>query len=153
MIALLRLYQRVVSFLEMITWLPPLLGRVSVGMVFLVSGWGKLHNLPKVIEFFGRLGIPAPHLQAPFVASTELFCGALLIVGLGTRLASLPLIGTMVVAIATAKRSDISELSDLLGMSEFLMIVVLVWLVVSGPGAVALDRWASRQATAAGAPG
>src|SRR4051794_7451575 len=83
-----------------IEWFPPLLGRLSVGAVFLEAGWGKLHNIPKVVEFFTSLGIPAPQLQAPFVAMNEFVCGGLLILGLFTRLATIPIAASMVVAIA-----------------------------------------------------
>lgn len=123
------------------SWFPPLLGRVAVGWVFLESGWGKLHNLPQVVEYFTELGIPAPHLQAPFVAGTEFVCGFLVLVGLFTRLAAIPLIGTMVVAIATALWSKVDSASDLFGLSEFLYIVVLVFIIFGGPGRVALDTF------------
>src|SRR5262245_20120292 len=114
-------------------FLPTLLARVVIGVVFVQSGWGKLHNLDKVIEFFTELGIPAPALQAPFVAGTELVCGALVLVGLATRIASVPLIATMVVAIATALWADLDGISGLFGTIEFLYIALLLGLVVRGP--------------------
>jgi putative oxidoreductase len=125
-------------------WLPPLLARVSVGLVFASTGWGKLHHLDRVIEFFRSLGIPHPELQAPFVGSTELVCGCLLVLGLGTRLVVFPLIGTMVVAIATAIWPELEGTIDLLGKEEFLFIVLLLWLAVSGGGSVSLDAALSR---------
>ena len=121
-------------------WLAPLLARVSVGVLFLTTGWGKLHNLPKVIDFFRELGIPYPELQAPFVAANEFVCGSLLVIGLLTRLASVPLTISMIVALITAKRAEITSVSDLFGLSEYLYIVIFVWLILSGPGAVSLDR-------------
>lgn len=126
-------------------FLPPLLARLVVGVVFVRSGWGKLHDLDSVIAFFTQLGIPAPELQAPFVAGTELVCGALLLAGLATRLASIPLIGTMIVAIATAQWEQIASLSDLFGTIEGLYAVLLVGLVVGGSGAVSLDAWIGRR--------
>jgi putative oxidoreductase len=120
-------------------WLPPLLGRITVGVIFAQSGWGKLHNLPKVIDFFIQLGIPAPHIQAPFVATVELVCGLMVLFGIFTRLASIPLICTMIVAILTAKMSDISNFTDVFGLMEFGFIVILVWLVIDGPGCVSVD--------------
>ena len=119
---------------------PPFLSRLTIGGVFIESGWGKLTHLDKVVAFFTQLGIPAPRLQAPFVAAVELGCGALVLLGLGTRLAALPLIGTMVVAIATAKLEDIHGYSDLFSLSEYLFIVLLAWLAAYGAGAVSLDR-------------
>ena len=135
-----RLQERVEAMAARLVWLPPLLARVTVGVVFIQSGWGKLHHLPSVIEFFGSLGIPAPQIQAPMVSGIELLCGALVLAGLLTRLAALPLVGTMVVAILTAKLKDLTGVFDLFGISEFLYIVLLLWLATAGPGAVSLDR-------------
>jgi putative oxidoreductase len=58
-----------------LAWLAPLFARITVGWVFLRSGWGKLHSLPQVIENFIGWGIPAPHLLAPFVSAVEFFGG------------------------------------------------------------------------------
>lgn len=128
---------------------PPLLARAVVGLVFVRSGWGKLHDLDSVIAFFTQLGIPAPELQAPFVAGTELVCGALVLAGLATRLASIPLIATMIVAIATAQWENIAGLSDLFGTIECLYAVLLVGLVIGGGGAASLDAWIARRIEAA----
>ena len=126
-------------------WLPPTVSRVVIGWIFLQSGWGKLHDLPKVVAFFTDLGIPAPQFQAPLAAGTEFLCGALILLGLGTRMASLPLIGTMLVALLTALRGDIHELSDLFGLAEFLYIALLLWLGAYGPGPISLDRFFSKK--------
>jgi putative oxidoreductase len=120
--------------------LAPLLARVTVGTIFVSTGWGKLHNLDKVIEFFTELGIPAPALQAPFVAAVEFVGGALVLAGIGSRIASLMLSGTMVVAILTAKRADIAGVTDLFGVVEWTYLVLLVWIAIAGPGALSLER-------------
>jgi putative oxidoreductase len=127
-----------------LAWLPPTLARLTVGWIFLWSGWGKLHDLDSVIAFFGELGIPHPELQAPFASGTELVCGALLLAGLFTRLATVPLIITMTVAIATAQRENVRALGDLFGLVEFLYIALLVWLGVAGPGPLSLDAFLVR---------
>ena len=139
------------SVFARLDFLPPLLARIVIGVVFVKSGWGKLHNLDQVIAFFTDLGIPAPQIQAPFVAGTELVCGALVLVGLATRFAAIPLIGTMVVAIATALWSNIDGPNALFGTVEFLYIVLLVGLVIGGGGRLALDAWVGRRVDAAGA--
>jgi putative oxidoreductase len=141
---------------EKLRWLPPTLARVTVGWVFLQSGWGKLHDLRTVIDFFASLGIPAPWLQAPFASATELVCGTLILLGLATRYASVPLIITMIVAIATAQKENVQAVPDLFALIEFLYIVVLVWLGVAGPGPLALDHLLARRrrpAPAGGAAG
>ncbi|MGH7818726.1 MAG: DoxX family protein [Candidatus Binatia bacterium] len=125
-------------------WLPPTLARIAVGWVFLQTGWGKLQNLDRIIAFFTDLGIPFPQYQAPFVSATELVCGALVLVGLLTRFAAVPLIGTMVVAIATAQWSQVDSLAGLLGLVETLYIVLFAWIAIAGPGPVSLDRLLER---------
>jgi putative oxidoreductase len=120
-------------------WLPPTVARLTLGWVFLESGWGKLRHLDQVVAFFTDLGIPAPQFQAPLAAATEFVCGALLLSGLATRLASLPLIGVMIVAIGTARASELTGLSELFGFIEFLYIGLLLWLGVYGAGPISLD--------------
>jgi putative oxidoreductase len=129
----------VLEIAETLAWLPPTLARVTVGWVFLWTGWGKLHDLDKIVQFFAELGIPYPELQAPFASATEFACGALLLAGLCTRAASVPLIVVMVVAIVTAQRENVTALGDLFGLVEFLYIALLVWLGVAGPGPLSLD--------------
>ena len=119
--------------------LGPALARLTVGVVFIGTGWGKLHSLPDVTEFFASLHIPAPAFQARLAAGTEFVGGILVLAGLFTRFASLPLAFTMVVAIATAKRADITGPSALLGFEEWSYLVFFVWLALAGPGALSLD--------------
>src|SRR5258706_14191053 len=114
-----KLRQMIMPYIEKFDWLPGLLARLAIGFVFLQSGWGKLHHLDKVVQFFTSLGIPAANIQAPFVAGVELVGGTLVLIGLFTRMASFPLIGPMWVALLTANRDDTHELGDLLFMPEF----------------------------------
>ena len=134
-----RLRRLVHSVSSRLRWLPPTVARLTIAGVFIETGWGKLHNLQKVIGFFTELGIPAPQLQAPLVATVEFVCGILLLVGLFTRVASLPLIVSMTVAILTAKKADIHSYSDLFGIEEYLYIVILLWLGAYGAGPISLD--------------
>jgi putative oxidoreductase len=134
-----------VAWREKTNWIPPLLARLTLGVIFAESGWGKLHNLPKVIAFFTELGIPAPSLQAPFVAGVEFVGGLLLFVGLFTRLAAIPLSATMLVAIATAKMGDVHSIDDFVGLTEWAYLVLLIWLAWEGAGKVSLDALISRR--------
>ena len=140
-----RIREIVLSVTAKLKWLPALISRVTIGFIFIQSGWGKLHHLDKVVQFFTSLGIPAARVQAPFVASVEFGCGTLVLLGLFTRIASVPLIGTMVVAIATAKMKDVADLSDFFSLSEYLFIVLLIWLIVQGAGALSVDRLLAKQ--------
>jgi len=121
--------------------IPALLARFVVGVVFVTSGWGKVHNLEKVTAFFTELHIPAPALQAVFVSYVELVCGSLLLVGLASRLSAIPLIVSMIVALITAKAEDIHGLSDLLGTVELTYIALMVWIAIAGPGRYSVDRF------------
>jgi putative oxidoreductase len=130
--------------IDRVSWLAPLLGRLAVGLLFLSTGIGKVGDLAKVNEFFQKLGIPAPGLNAVVVGYSELICGSLLVLGLFTRLATIPLIVSMVVALLTAKAHDIHGLFDLVGADEFTYLVVLVMIAIIGPGAAALDHFLAK---------
>jgi len=132
-------YDRLCAKLVWVEWLPPLLTRIAVGVIMTRSGWGKLHDLPTNIERFRGWHIPAPEFQAPFAAGTELVCGCLLIAGLFTRLAAIPLAVVMTVAIAKVVY-DPADPVGTLGVSELLTIILMLWLIVHGGGALSLDR-------------
>lgn len=149
--ALSRLRRLILLVASSLRWLPPTLTRLTLGYVFIESGWGKLHNLPKIVAYFTELGIPAPQIQAPLAATAELVCGLLLLVGLATRIASLPLIITMIVAIITARRADLNGISDLFGFIEYLYIVLCLWLCAHGAGPLSLDAIFAKRLDAADA--
>lgn len=136
---------RALEIIDRLRWLAPLIGRLAVGLLFVSTGWGKVHDIPKVTHFFEQLGIPAPGFQAVLVGYSELICGSLLVVGLFARLATVPLIVSMTVAILTAKRSELHGLFDLVGFEEFTYLCVLVMIAIIGPGAVSLDRLMARR--------
>jgi putative oxidoreductase len=142
---LLRLRAMVLSIADRLSWLGPLLARLTVGIVFAQSGWGKLGNLEKVTEFFTSLGIPMPAANAAFVATVELVGGTCLIIGLLSRVMSLPLIGTMVVAIATAQWEEVEGIGGFVGLSEWDYIVLLTWIAIAGPGRASIDHMLARQ--------
>jgi len=121
-------------------WLSPVLARLTVGIVFFQSGWGKLHALDQVTGYFTELGLPAPAFQARLASSAEFVCGGLLLLGLATRFAAVPLIITMCVAIRTALWDQVSGVSSLVGLSEFAYIALLFWLATDGGGPLSLDR-------------
>jgi putative oxidoreductase len=102
-----------------------------------------VNDLDRVTDFFSSLHIPFPAFHATLVGYSELICGAALVVGLFTRLATMPLIVSMVVAIITARSDDVAGLFDLVGLEEFTYLVLLAMLLILGPGRIAIDRWLS----------
>ena len=131
------------------SWLPPLFARIAVGWVFLWSGWGKLNALPFVTQNFREWGIPFPEIMTPFVSGVEFLGGLLLLLGLFTRVAAVPLVIVMIVAIISAKWGEVDSLATLLGFEEVLYMALFGWLAVAGPGPVSLDRllqnWRAQQ--------
>jgi putative oxidoreductase len=122
------------------SWAAPLLMRLVVGYVFMLTGWGKLNNLPQMIQNFTEWGIPFPHVLTPFVSGVECFGGVMLILGLFTRIPAVMLAVVMVVAIKAAKWDDVDSLETLLGFEEVTYFAAFVWLAIAGPGAISLDR-------------
>ena len=142
-----RLYAR----LDGIEWVAQLVVRIAVGLEFFGSGLGKLGKLSGLIQYFRSLGIPAPEILAPFVASTELVCGALIVMGLLTRPAAAMLCGVMTVAIVTAAVPEKHITASWHGLLEFfylpevLLWLLLAWLVFAGPGRASLDARLGRR--------
>ncbi len=128
-----------------LTWLAPLFARITVGWVFLWSGWGKLHNLPEVTQNFIGWGVPFPQLLTPFVSGVEFFGGLFLLAGLLSRISAGALGITMIVAIRSAKWADVDSLETLLGFDEFEYLALFLWIAIAGPGPLSLDYWLKRR--------
>jgi putative oxidoreductase len=141
------LWNRVLRTLGKLAWIGPLLVRLTLGLVFVNTGWGKLHSLDDVTQFFASLHIPAPGAQAAMVSTIEFAGGLLLIAGLGTRIVSALLVGVMTVAILTAKLPELHGAVELANTIEWTYLVMFVWLIVSGAGAASLDHVVARRTT------
>jgi putative oxidoreductase len=135
---------------------PPavILIRIMVGAVFLSEGIQKFlfsHELG--VGRFARIGIPQPELLAPFVGIVEIVCGSLLLIGLLTRLVSIPLIINMLVAIATTKipillRDGFWSMAHE-SRTDFSMLLGAIFLLLVGPGPWSVDeRWRRRKSNA-----
>src|SRR5450432_261932 len=124
---------------DKLSFMGPTLARLTVGLVFIGTGWGKLHSIPDVSDFLTTLHIPAPGFNARLTAATEFFGGLAILLGLGTRLVALPLGFTMVIAILTAKRGDITGLTALVGFEEWSYLVFFIWLALVGAGPISID--------------
>jgi len=123
--------------------------RLYWGWQFVVDGWGKLHNLAKVTEYFGSLGLPAPGPTALFVSILELVGGVLLALGLGSRLIALLLTGNMTVAYITGDReallSIFSDPDKFSAAAPFTYLMASLIVLIFGPGRFSLDHVVARR--------
>jgi len=113
--------------------------RVSVALIFIRTGYGKLVHFDKTVMFFESLGIPFADLNALLAAATEFGGGILILVGLFTRLVSFPLAFVMVIAIATAQWREVKDIYDLVSLIEYLYLVIFLLLTSLGAGKFSLD--------------
>lgn len=133
--------------------------RLMVGGVFLVEGLQKFIYPSEVgAGRFARIGIPSPEVMGPLVGVVESVCGLLILLGLSTRLAVVPLLVIMLVAFVTTKLpillgSDLGpfQLRQLPyygfwgfaheSRTDFSMVMGSLFLLLVGPGRWSLDRW------------
>jgi putative oxidoreductase len=122
--------------------------RLYWGWQFMQTGWGKLSDIGKVIGFFTNLGIPAPAANAYFVSALEFGGGALLILGLGSRLIALPLVIDMLVAYVTADRealfSFFSNPDKFTAAAPYTFLIASLLILLFGPGMISIDRLLAR---------
>jgi putative oxidoreductase len=146
---ILRLYDgflRVISSLQS----PFLLAvRVYWGWQLSQNGWGKLHNLPHVTEFFASLGLPAPGFTAAFVSSFEFVAGILLAIGLLSRIAALGIFIDMTTAYWVSDRDSFlaffSNPNKFANADPFIFWFVALLILIVGPGKLAVDAWLRRR--------
>ena len=121
-----------------------ILVRIVVGAVFLSEGIQKfLYPGELGVGRFVKIGIPSPEIMGPFVGVVEIVCGALLLLGLLTRLAAIPLILDMLVAISTTKIPILLK-SGFWAMAheartDFAMLLGSIFLLIVGAGAWSID--------------
>jgi uncharacterized membrane protein YphA (DoxX/SURF4 family) len=130
--------------------LATVLVRLIVGAVFLSEGIQKF-LFPAALGAgrFAKIGIPWPELSAPFVGVFEIGCGLLVLVGLATRLAAIPLIINMLVAIATTKipmflKSGFWSTAHE-ARADWSMLLGTIFLLIVGGGAWSLDARLARR--------
>jgi len=136
---------------------PALFIRLLTGLVFLPEGLKKfLFDEQWGAGRFARIGIPAPEAMAHFVGVVEITCGLLLLAGLATRLAAIPLIIDMCVAIATTKLPLLwraTAVSSKVGFwsmqgesrTDFAMLMALAFIVAAGAGPWSLDAHVAKK--------
>jgi|SRR5579863_2250894 len=122
-----------------------LLIRLAVGGVFLSEGIQKF-LFPEELGFgrFAKIGIPVPGFTAPFVGFVEVVCGLLLLIGLFTRWATIPLLIDMAVAIWTTKLPLLAK-SGFWAMAheartDYTMVLGCAFLLIAGAGSLSVDQ-------------
>ena len=114
------------------------------GYQFALTGWGKLTHVDRVTTWFDSLGIPFPELNVYLAGGTEFFGGIALLLGLGGRIATVPLIFVMAVAYGTSDREYLLQIfsnPDAFVMSApFLFLLASLIILLYGPGPISLDR-------------
>ena len=146
--------QRVLSNLRAAERYPITAARVLVGVFFCISGGAKLFvpaRFSLMQQTMVSSHIPFPHASALFVSSVEFACGAGLALGLLTPLCAVLLAADMVVATLTNRVGSIHTtglawLDDFLYLPEVLYLLILLWLLFSGPGPYSIDGLITRRA-------
>jgi putative oxidoreductase len=123
--------------------------RFMVGGVFFLEGIKKfLFAEQWGAGRFTRIGIPVPHAMAPFVGTVEIVCGLLVLVGLRTSIAAIPLLGVICTAIVTTKIPILFKSGfwpmEAEARTDFSMLMGLIFLLLAGSGCLSLDAHFSR---------
>ena len=129
-------------------WMPITAVRILIGIFFCISGGTKLlvpAEFTLMEQTLAQSHIPFPHANALFVSLVEFACGGGLALGLLTPVCALVLGVVMIVAIMTNRIQSIQAsgvlvwLDDFLYLPEVLYVMILVWLIFSGPGRYSVD--------------
>ncbi len=140
--------QSVLTTLRAAEWMPMTAARVLIGIFFCISGGTKLFvraQFDVLEKTMVQIHVPFPYATAIFVATVEFACGAGLALGLLTPVCAAMLTADMIVAVATTSIHTIQAsgflawLDDFLYLPEVLYILILVWLIFSGPGRHSID--------------
>lgn len=117
--------------------------RLYWGWQLAQSGWGKLHNLDKVIEFFTSLNLPFPAQMAVFIACVEFFGGIFFALGLFSRMTALVLTVNMLMAYITADRkaffSFFSDPDKFSAAAPYVFLFASLLVLIFGPGKLCVD--------------
>jgi putative oxidoreductase len=146
-------------FFDLISYLQTpflLFVRLYWGWQLIQSGWGKLHHLSNVTEFFTSLGLPLPAQTAVAISCLEFFGGIFLAIGLLSRLTALAMTINLIVAYITADRealfSIFSDPDKFYAAAPFTFLVASLTILLFGPGKFALDTLLDRWIGASAVP-
>ena len=136
---ILNIYQSFTGYLDQLTDIPLLFIRIILAYGFWGPGMMKFNNINNVAEWFEGLGIPFPTLNAYLSAFTEVGGAILLLLGLGARLISIPLMIVMLVAIFTVHLSNGFEAGNNGFEIPVYYLTMLFTLFIFGSGKISLD--------------
>ncbi len=143
-----RWYRREIWVLDLIKHFFLLIIRLYFGWGFMKAGLGKLSDVSASAEFFRGWGIPMPELNVYLAGITETVCGFLLIVGFASRIITIPLIGTMIVAYMTAHSEQLaafwSNTPVFFKAPPFPYLYTCFVVLLFGPGVLSVDGILSR---------
>ncbi len=112
------------------------------------SGWGKLHHLSNVTEYFTTLGLPMPAQMAVFIACIEFFGGIFLALGLASRITSLILTVNLIMAYVIgdheALLSFFSDPDKFMAAAPFIFLMVSLIVLIFGAGKISVDSLLER---------
>jgi putative oxidoreductase len=144
-----RAYRAYVNLLSKLQSPFLLILRLYWGWQFFLAGKGKLMNLDRTAGFFQSLNIPMPKLNAIMAGSTECFGGLLLLLGLGSRIITVPLAFTMLVAYWTADRDKVTGIFQnpdaFVTAAPFLFLLTVLIVLIFGPGKFSVDALISKR--------
>jgi len=133
-------YLRIVKSLENLKSIPLLLLRLVLAYGFYGPAKMKVGNIEGIISWFESINIPLPALNAYMATGTEALGVVLLLLGLGTRIISIPLIITMIVAIVTVHLPNGFEAGSNGFEIPLYYMIMLLTLVIFGSGKFSVDR-------------
>src|SRR5467141_3179928 len=117
--------------------------RLYWGWQLAQSGWGKLHHLSNVGEYFATLGLPMPAQMAVFIACIEFFGGIFLALGLASRITALVLTVNLTMAYLIGDReallSFFSDPDKFIAAAPFAFLLVSLIVLIFGAGKISLD--------------
>lgn len=141
-------YTYLADQLKKADFLPLLFIRLILAYGFYNPAKMKWADINAIGDWFGTIGVPAPYLNAYLAAGTEALGVVLLVLGLGTRLISIPLMITMVVAIVTVHWTNGFEAGQNGFEIPLYYLLMLFTLLILGPGKASLDELIRKQKSA-----
>jgi len=136
-------YRKLILFASSLQSVFLLIIRLYWGWQFHTTGVGKLNSISKIADYFQSLGIPLPELNAYIAGTTECVGGLLLLLGIASRITTIPLIIVMIVAYMTAMPEVVKNIfhkpDDFVTADPFLYMLAAIIVFLFGPGLFSVD--------------